>query len=193
MTCVPTILDAGQRMRLFRRCLEALAEPGRITTLEADAEDGLPVAAGPLFALADLMSPVASLRDDAAAADAIAEVAALTHAPLVEPRNARLVLALAPLTPEALAPLNRGTREVPELASLVFAAVDSVGTGDLTLRLTGPGIDGSTDVAVGGIDREAIGARDELIDYPLGIDLLLIDAAGNVLGLPRTTRIEVLA
>ena len=59
--------------------------------------------------------------------------------------------------------------------------------------MRGPGIDGSRDLPVAGLGDEALAARADALAYPLGFDILLIDAAGRVAGLPRTTTIEVLS
>lgn len=57
------------------------------------------------------------------------------------------------------------------------------------LRLTGPGIDGSVSVQLGGIDPALWEARRRLCRYPEGIDLFFIDGA-RVIGLPRSTAVQ---
>lgn len=193
---IPRHLGAGARMRLFRRCLEALAEPGTVRQLDAPqqpADDGVPVAAAPVLALSDLMCPLAAATGDDRAASEVAAIAAQTHAPQVALGEARFVLALAEPQPGVLTALGRGTLARPHEAALLFVQVDAVTDGDLTVRLTGPGIDGERTAAVSGLSRAFFTERDEVIDYPLGVDLVLITPAGTVLGLPRSTKIEVIA
>lgn len=64
----------------------------------------------------------------------------------------------------------------------------------VTLELTGPGIESMRSVSVRGLARSEI---DQLNltrqGYPLGIDVYLIDGEGHCIGLPRTTRISVMA
>lgn len=57
------------------------------------------------------------------------------------------------------------------------------------LRLTGPGIDGAREVRVATAD--GLWAARSVHVYPLGFDLLLIDGE-SLMGLPRSTRVEVL-
>jgi alpha-D-ribose 1-methylphosphonate 5-triphosphate synthase subunit PhnH len=73
-------------------------------------------------------------------------------------------------------------------ATLVVPA--QLGTG-LRLQLSGPGVDGSVQITIGGIDRGFWSLREKLVRYPLGIDLYLVDAE-RVLGMPRSTKVEVL-
>lgn len=61
----------------------------------------------------------------------------------------------------------------------------------LTLKLTGPGIQTKKSIQVDGIPSEFFEIRDASISYPLGWDLFLVDGA-EVIGLPRTTQVEVL-
>ena len=59
------------------------------------------------------------------------------------------------------------------------------------LRLTGPGIETSDEIAFGGIAPGFWAMRTALCRYPAGFDLFLICGA-QVIGLPRSTTIEVL-
>jgi alpha-D-ribose 1-methylphosphonate 5-triphosphate synthase subunit PhnH len=64
------------------------------------------------------------------------------------------------------------------------------GTGQ-RLRLTGPGIETFAEVALDGIAPAFWAMRAALCRYPAGFDLFLICGA-QVIGLPRSTTIEVL-
>jgi alpha-D-ribose 1-methylphosphonate 5-triphosphate synthase subunit PhnH len=64
------------------------------------------------------------------------------------------------------------------------------GTGQ-RLRLTGPGIETVSEIALDGITPGFWALRAALCRYPTGFDLFLIDGA-RVIGLPRSTTIEVL-
>lgn len=88
-----------------------------------------------------------------------------------------------------LAAANIGTMIYPESsATLIVAAELGRGT---ELRLAGPGIAGSATAAIGGIDAAFWATRNRACRYPLGWDVFIVDG-GRVLGLPRSTRIEVL-
>ncbi|MBN1312776.1 MAG: phosphonate C-P lyase system protein PhnH [Anaerolineae bacterium] len=82
-----------------------------------------------------------------------------------------------------------GSYLVPdESATLVIGAAIGAGRG---LRLSGPGIQGENDISIGDLPLEFWALRAQMRAYPLGWDIFLV---GNdrVLGLPRTTHVEVL-
>jgi alpha-D-ribose 1-methylphosphonate 5-triphosphate synthase subunit PhnH len=64
------------------------------------------------------------------------------------------------------------------------------GTG-ARLRLTGPGVKGAVEVQIGGMPDGVWTRRAELMRYPMGFDLLVLDG-DQIIGLPRSTNIEVL-
>ena len=59
------------------------------------------------------------------------------------------------------------------------------------VRLTGPGVNGALAIRIGGLPEGFWAMRKSLIRYPMGFDLFLIDGR-RVMGLPRSTQIEVL-
>ena len=73
-------------------------------------------------------------------------------------------------------------------ATLVVQA--EIGSGQ-RLRLTGPGVDGAVEVQICGLPDGFWRTRAAMIRYPMGFDLFVIDGA-RVLGLPRSTEVEVL-
>lgn len=92
----------------------------------------------------------------------------------------------------ALHQLQRGSLTFPEHGATAFIAVDELTHAHTTWILSGPGI---RDTQALGIhpDTSALGhilcqAR---TDYPLGIDVFLIDRHGNCVGIPRSTTITV--
>lgn len=195
-------LDSDLAQRVFHATMEAFARPGTIHRLpEASIPAGVPAVVVPLLALADIMTPVAALESAASELDtaaAIALAARLVNTRVVDPAQARFALAFA--EPDELAPLNRGSHWSPELGAMLFqrtpsveAVTDSSTRG--TWRLTGPGIKPSepTLLRVAGLGRRFVAERAERVaDYPAGIDVLLATDAGDIIGLPRTTAIEVL-
>lgn len=58
------------------------------------------------------------------------------------------------------------------------------------VRFTGPGVNGAVEAQIDGLPDGFWGKRAELIRYPMGFDVLLVDDT-NVMGLPRSTKIEV--
>ena len=56
-------------------------------------------------------------------------------------------------------------------------------------RITGPGVDGSAVIACdrGDVLRARVEREDE---FPCGIDVVLVDGAGHVIAIPRSSAIE---
>ena len=66
------------------------------------------------------------------------------------------------------------------------------GGSDCRVVLSGPGIDGKTDVSITQTVKGAVTMRDaQCYEYPQGIDFLFISGAGDLMAIPRLTRMEV--
>lgn len=105
--------------------------------------------------------------------------------------DALVVVPPGELTPTVLAAVPRGSEERPEDGATVVCRTDAAVT--TTVRLSGPGVDGQLVTRLP-VAPEALLARSTACrDWPLGIDLVLIDEAGRVAGLPRSTVVEVIA
>ncbi|EJJ24779.1 phosphonate C-P lyase system protein PhnH [Rhizobium sp. CF142] len=89
----------------------------------------------------------------------------------------------------ALSAMLSGNLLYPDVSATIFGEAQ-IGSGT-RLRLTGPGVNGSIDIAVGGVHLDFWALRAEAIRYPLGWDIYLADGA-SLIGIPRSTKIEVL-
>ncbi len=101
------------------------------------------------------------------------------------------------LEPDILEQLEHasiGTLVYPDQSATIVIAC-AFGSG-LSLRLTGPGIQSETRVRVLGVPEEFFALRNRVSSYPLGWDVLLVEkdknSSARVIGLPRTTRIELI-
>lgn len=185
---------------VFRAVLDALARPGQLRSVGsrlAHSDEASVAARATLLALADATTPVWLQTP-------LAEVASAlrfhTGAPLLYGDAALATAQFALLTDPARCPaLDRfafGTSESPEHSATLIVdvptlAVGHANDGGLHLRLRGPGIATHTDVSVSGLDAAFWQARAALAPrFPAGLDLL-IAAGDTVLGLPRTTQVEV--
>ncbi|GMA60425.1 phosphonate C-P lyase system protein PhnH [Alicyclobacillus fastidiosus] len=101
---------------------------------------------------------------------------------------------------ELMGALKRGTLLDPQKSATAFLTVDVLAetlekvdeAASLCMRLRGPGIDGTRHIAVIGMDSEWMFAREMVnAEYPLGIDMFLVSEAGQIIGLPRTTIVEI--
>jgi len=163
----------------FEALMWALSRPGTVQVLPA------PGMAGIAETLLD--RECAAFCDDPALAGAIASFGAAL-VPVAGADHAFLALADG----EGLARLAAvpvGSDLYPDGGATVVAQA-RFGVGQ-RLRLTGPGIETFTDIAVGGLAGGIWPLRAARCRYPAGFDLFLICGA-QVIGLPRSTHIEVL-
>ena len=91
--------------------------------------------------------------------------------------------------------LNKGRLEEPDKSTTLFYFVESISkieTNDLSIILNGPGIKDQETLSINGLSKseieEWIGDR---ANYPLGIDIFLIDKDANITGLPRSIKISM--
>lgn len=171
---------AGQRSA-FRAVLEAWSQPGTV----ADIAPWSGGSRARLAVLAGLCDSATTLHD--------------AHGLLAEGDRSRLgarpcaagsagfILADGTLPPGDLAP-PRGTLLQPEQGATVVLDCQAVGEGP-AVRLSGPGIDGTAELRVLGLDARWWAARAAWCSFPLGIDLILCDAR-RIACIPRTAAVE---
>lgn len=165
----------------FTTLMRALSYPGRVFRLPASGIDAFGAIADALVDLetsyytnhAELRTMLARTGGRALAV----ELAMYQFYPRLDQLAVRL-LADAPV----------GTYSYPD-ESATLAIGCTLGAGR-ALRLNGPGIAAVEYLWVDGIPDPLWALREQVCRYPLGWDLLLV-SGDQVLGLPRTTRIEV--
>lgn len=161
----------------FEALMWSMARPGEVRDLP---EPGL---APIVEALID--RECAAYSDSPALASMIADTGAVLA---VDPAMAdHLFLDELKVTGE-LAAIRCGSALYPDEGATLVAQV-AHGAGQ-RLRFTGPGIDGFSDVTIA-LPPEFWAMRARLCAYPEGFDLLLVDGQA-VIGIPRSTQIEVL-
>lgn len=154
----------------------ALSRPGLVRALPAIGLGGI------IESLIDRECAV--FCDD----DGLAALAAATGADMVAPGRADHLFVTTLPQPDLIGQLRLGSDLYPEEgATLVVQAPIAAGQG---LRLSGPGIEGTVDVATG-LPAAFWAMRDHVMRFPMGFELFVIDGA-QVLGLPRSTKVEVL-
>lgn len=179
----------------FRTIMDAMARPGRPRRFALAVTPPAPLTRElAAFALTLLdhettlwLAP--PLRD---LAEVRSWLAFHTGAPVAaEPGEADFALASDPRGLPPPSAFRRGTAEYPDLGATVAVQVPGFAGGD-AVRLTGPGIETETVFAPEGLPggwwRELLSLRPA---YPLGIDVVFL-APGEIAGLPRATRIEIL-
>ena len=161
----------------FAAILAALSRPGTVQDLPMPGEWSV------MTALIDRECAVH------AADPALRDRAGRLGGRLVDVAEADHVLLGAPPSADLLGRIDCGSDLYPDRGATVLARA-LIGQGP-PLRLTGPGIDGAREVRLGGLPDGFWAARDQAARYPRGFDLLLVDGA-TLVGVPRSTRVEVL-
>lgn len=184
----------------FRLTLEAMARPGTTVRLPAGDPRCPEPACGPLAAvLLTLLDHEVTFAVVPAAGDGVLAhglvryLATATGSRAVPAEEADFVIALGALPPGLPASLRQGTPAFPdEGATLLMLVPSLVAAGDGALvELTGPGIPGRATTRLSGLTAADLAALALVnAEPPLGIDLLLIDDEGNLLCLPRSTRVH---
>jgi alpha-D-ribose 1-methylphosphonate 5-triphosphate synthase subunit PhnH len=179
-----------QSQAAFRSVMAALAEPGLWHQMAADLT---PPAALPLPAaltLADFETPV-WLPPALSTGATGAWLRFHCNCPLVvEPAKAAFaVIDGGDNTMPALSAFAIGEDRFPDQAATILVLV-TAREGGAAVSLTGPGIKVAHRVAPAGLRAGFwTEAADNARHYPLGLDLMLMDAT-HILGLPRSTQIE---
>lgn len=188
----PRTSPVVMRHRAFRAAFLALAYPGRTFDL--------PVAAGhgssrngnlsPAEAAASLLFRAIWEPDtrvySCGAAQFLPEYVQQTSA-----SEAEVVVVPGQRSHGSVAAAPRGTEEAPESGAAILYVI-SESRARTAVRLSGPGIYGSleTDLPIPAV--ELVDRNVACSAWPLGVDVLIVDDSVQIVGLPRTTRVEVL-
>jgi len=179
----------GDAQRCFRQLLDAMARPGRVAQLqEIAAPPGLsPAAAALALTLVDFETPAWLGPGTDGAAEWLRFHCG---APLAsEPCRAAFACAADASRLPPLGAFELGSAEYPDRSTTLVLEVAALGSGE-PLVLRGPGIDGSTTLAVDGFPAALRRERAELaVLFPSGLDLILTCGA-RLAALPRTTVVE---
>lgn len=193
-----TVLEGGfadpvmQSQATFRAVMDALANPGTVQTLVTPHSMRSSISvelASIMLTLADHDTSIwldHRLRADPAVLDFVSFHTGATVAS--EPGRAVFAFAANAAQLPRLDQFNPGTQEYPDRSTTVVLAVAALSGGD-TLVTRGPGIKDHGHINPVGLPGDFLdqwSANREL--FPRGIDLLLV-ADGQVMGLPRSTRI----
>lgn len=168
----------ARQQAAFRQIMTCFSYPGRICTLETEAEHALPLL------LATLVDREVSL------ADPHAVLGGDEHRRLGAKRcsteKAQFIVLSGQYPPDFLPAL--GSLENPEQAATIIVIADSF-TAGAQVYLSGPGIPDKSTVCIQGIDPDWWQKREQWNSgFPLGVDMIVVTER-QVLGLPRTTRV----
>lgn len=183
--CKETQVIRGHRM--FRMILTAMSHPGSVYPVPDLEQDTDPLTSF-LGCIMDNEVGFAVIDDH----ELEARLLKMTGSRPSPVSDADFIIALQGSTQKSMDRFKRGTLEYPDQGATVVYRVETLGYGNLSITLTGPGVDGETDLDMAGLDLEELGQlKDVNIEFPLGIDALFIDRTGRIAAIPRSSQIGV--
>ena len=193
VTVFDKVFDA---QKSFTAIMNAFTFPGRIARLDMkrfvlDVEDRYAFAASILTALCGPESLLGFSSDiGREQSDTLLKISGAQRSAAKE---AHFYLFDGAAYDAGVCEIGRGTLEYPEkstTAIILVNALSDAGTRADTdsYEVRGPGVNGTLQFHVSGLNREYIRIREELNDvYPMGVDYLLCAGDGALCGLPRTS------
>ncbi len=183
--------SARQDQAVFRALLDAMARPGKVNPLPAQAS-GAGAAPGILAVMTCLVDHQAAYWISPALGEEVERALSYrTTARRVQAADAGFVAVDGPGAVHAVSRASVGTIEYPDEGATVIISCDSLTRGPVRLTLYGPGVCGAGTLRVAGVPVEAfrtVSRRNR--DFPLGIDLILVAADNSAACIPRSNRIE---
>jgi alpha-D-ribose 1-methylphosphonate 5-triphosphate synthase subunit PhnH len=188
------VWSAVAQQQIFRATLTAMSSPGEIVRISADGTERASIAV-----LAALLDNSVTLCDYNGTLDE--STRRFLQAQPAECKKANYVLAAASENPAVDFTVALGELAAPEAgATLILEGnricaspnvARSSGTVDLCLKISGPGVNGVKTVELSGFRDQWFHRRAEWVaDFPLGVDLLLVDAE-NLVCIPRSSAVAL--
>ncbi len=175
----------------FRKVLEALSFPGKINLVDECPNDMSPLISQTALVCLTLLDSEVTFHVDEENSLITKTIHAYTGCHMTDASSADfMILPLSSSNEAILNKLNQakiGDLVRPHKSATIILEVESLMSG-YKFELKGPGIKETNQLNCT-ISPSIIKKRNEMnAEYPLGIDMILIDRHGNVVGLPRTTR-----
>ncbi|NEO97210.1 MAG: phosphonate C-P lyase system protein PhnH [Symploca sp. SIO2E9] len=173
------------QQQIFRQLLSCMSNPGTIADLSLYLGESTALV-GVLATLLDNTVTLYDMHELVSQGDR-----RFLNSPTATLPEARFIAAHGAIAPDANFSPHLGTLASPELGATIVLQGQYLGSGELTLNLTGPGISSAKEnkVALNGFHGAWFSRRQEWVSaFPLGIDLILVDAT-QVMIIPRTTQI----
>ncbi len=196
----PRVLPSNEIIRdqrNFRVLLQAMSHPGRLFRLEALQSPGTHAA---ILAVAGCLLDhevgFASVGKDSTLSLA-AVIAAATGARNTGVSEADFLFIAGPEGKGAAGAARRGSIDYPDNGATLVYNLDAPlnrDPGHFRIRLSGPGIPEADGIAPAMREIPAAELRElqtTNADYPLGVDALFVRPNGEVMALPRSTRIRL--
>lgn len=188
-TTYDQVFDAQEHYRLI---LDSMARPGKINIIpqvSISSPAALNQASGLLaFALLNRDASFCAIAQD----EVTTFIALHTAAEIADLEKADFVFIPGLQHKEFMGSLKTGNLSYPEDSATIVADVTEISSseiaGSLQLRLKGPGIKEIETVYVKGLNPEILNElKEQNLEFPLGIDIILTDIENRLICLPRST------
>lgn len=184
---------------IFRMILDCMAKPGTISELSSIVEPlSERVGCSPA-----MFSQAITLLDGEVSFHIIGEnnarvesyFSSLTFSKEAPLSEANYIFILKDAAPEKIQEVfrkvDKGTLENPDQSATILIEVERL-SNNRQLVFTGPGIQKSAHAEIAGYEHWLAVRAEKNREYPLGVDLILMDSNSKLMCIPRTTRIEKL-
>lgn len=190
------VFDAQEQFRLI---LDSMARPGKINTLPSmDIEPPLGInKASALIALALLNTDVSFFAEGLNSEEISDYIALNTTANLQTANLADFIFINGLQNAEIINEAKFGNLSYPEESATFIIGVLNISKipigNSLQVILNGPGIKTSESVFIAGISADLLEAvKEQNLEFPLGVDLMLTDLNNNLLCIPRSNQFEII-
>lgn len=182
---------------VFRTVLDCMSRPGTIKNLHEVTKNALPIAncfRSTLVTAITLLDSETSFYVIDPEAEKLEELfIAFTRAKKLSIQQADFIIiterALQSSLEEAFLKASKGTLANPHESATIIMETEQVKLGG-NLLMKGPGIENMEDVTISNFQRWIEHRQLANIEFPLGIDMIIVDSESNVLCIPRTTRLH---
>ena len=176
---------------IYRDLLTVMSRPGTVRKLTEETSE---ISAHGLVAVAATLldqEVTFTVLDDDELSTAVRQK---TDARPVEVAEADFVFVVSGSSGGQIADAQRGTHMYPDTGATILYQVEHLAeqSSESTIDLTGPGIADVNSPLIQGLDigdLELLGMINQ--DYPLGIDIILLDRDNRVMALPRSTQVTI--
>ena len=182
----------------FRIILDGMARPGKIKVL--DEMDIQPPAglnqASAIIAMALLNTDATFYAEGENSVEIESYIALNTAAQPVSVGEADFIFIAGTYNAEIIFEAKTGTLPYPEESATFVLDVQEISAAPkddvVMLTMKGPGIESETIVYIKGINAEILeGAREQNLEFPLGIDLIITDRQNKLMCIPRSNQFVI--
>jgi alpha-D-ribose 1-methylphosphonate 5-triphosphate synthase subunit PhnH len=186
------VFDAQAHYRIL---LDSMARPGKINSLTMNnIQPPAGINRASVLVGFALLNADVSFHASGPGAEEITRYLVLnTSSSPAEHTSADYIFMPGTLAPQFILEARTGTLSYPEDSATIIADVTVISeepTPDaIAIALKGPGIEGEKIVFVSGLDGSLLEAlREQNLEFPLGIDMILTDKNDRILCIPRSNR-----